>query len=215
MIARVIPAVLSRHADEALFRLALLERAGVSDVQLDVMDGLFVPQKSWADPKEFCLHDFSLDLTLHLMVRHPERVLRLWEKTEAIKTAIWHIEAPIDHRALLRHCRTAHIRAGLALSPQTPVSAILPYASVLDEVLVLGVRPGKSGQKLLTSTMEKIKALKKIAPRLTIGLDGGITSHNILPLKQAGVRKFYVTHAIFGTSRPIRALNALQKKVNP
>ncbi|HEU0050632.1 MAG TPA: hypothetical protein VFQ60_01075 [Patescibacteria group bacterium] len=191
MSAEIIPTLLTNEADLAIQHLAYLDKAKIPAVQIDVMDQTFVANTSWHDPEEFSLHDFSLQAILHLMIQDPETEIKKW-LPKNIKRVLWHLEAPVNHERLLSICKKQNLEVGLAVSPGTHIRALLPYIDKLDEALILGVHPGWSGQTLIPSTVKKIGELKKMAPGLRIGFDGGIRVSNIARLNQEGATRFYV-----------------------
>ncbi|MDO8584021.1 MAG: hypothetical protein Q7R83_02470 [bacterium] len=197
MNQELIPTLLTDDGDLAVDRLMRLNGAKISPVQIDVLDETLFPFLSWHDAAEFALHDFSLDVVLHLMVQDPQTIIKTWTSVKNLKRVIWHIEAPINHEKLIKQYRKQHLEVGLALAPETPASAILPYKTLIDECLVLGVHPGKSGQAMLKAMIEKAEDVHKLAPKLAIGFDGGIRPTHLKKLAAAGVTRFYSGH-LFG-----------------
>ena len=192
----LIPALLAKSPQEAQQKLeAILPIAQL--FQLDVMDGKFVPNETWHDAQAFATFNSPLDVELHLMVNDPERVVLDWLHLPNLKRILWHIEIPIDHQALIDLCKHHKLECGLALSPETPVSATLPLLNQLDEVLLLGVNPGWSGQALIPATLEKIQALKQLRSNLPVGFDGGVDEHSISKLVSQGVDRLYTASALF------------------
>ncbi len=204
----IIPAVLSDERETVLQRLRLVD--GITHwVQLDVMDATLVPEKSWFDPAVLKKLDPSFSLELHLMIQNPLPVIKKFLGTNYFRRAIWHMEAPIDHAKLIAFCHAHGIQAGLALAPETDIHSIEPYKHLINEVLILGVHPGASGQKLLPNITKKIVALKKIAPKLPLGFDGGITDRNWKTLVNMGVSRLCMTHAIWEHKDPVKFLRHL------
>lgn len=196
MKTEIIPGVLEKTATNVHAKLKQLE-GNVAWIQLDVLDQTLVRQTSWHDAKTFKQWNPRLKVELHLMVDDPAKIIHAWKNVPAFQRAVWHIEAPAHHLKIIALCRHLKKEIGLAISPDTPLETIIPLLSKIDRVLVMGVYPGKSGQKLLPQTINTVKKLQALAPRLTIAFDGGVTARNLHELTRAGVNSFCVTSAIF------------------
>ena len=192
----LIPALLAKSASEAQEKLAAILPV-TKLFQLDVMDGQFVPNQTWHDAQAFAAFNSPLNIELHLMVNDPERVVLEWLSLPNLKRILWHVEIPIDHQALIDLCKHHKLECGLALSPETPVSTVLPFLDQLDEVLLLGVNPGWSGQALIPATLAKIQTLKQHRPNLPVGFDGGVEEQSIPKLVSQGVDRLYTASALF------------------
>lgn len=205
MNPEIIPAILVQDRETFLARLRLVEGLATC-VQLDCMDGHFVPNRTWYEAEPI---ETTLGIELHLMVSDPRSVIHAWRRTPQLVRAIWHVEIPVDHVAIIRECRELGIECGLALSPETPAEKLVPYLDTIDEVLVLGVKPGWSGQALMPSTLEKISALKRLNAGILIGFDGGITRELLPAIIQAGADRINLASTIFQTPDPRETLRAI------
>jgi len=204
----IIPAILAN--DEETFRARLkIAEAFASCVQIDILDNTLYPFTSWGEPADLKALETETELELHLMVSNPKRWLDGLRDLPAVKRAIWHIEARVDHAELILLCQDLGIEAGLAIAPRTPLEDIEPFAEMVDEILVLGVEPGKSGQTLEPETVKRAKTLALSYPNAAIGFDGGVTQENIGQLREAGVTRFCAASAIFGADDPRRAFDDL------
>lgn len=213
MKREIIPAILAENADEAAERI---EQIGSASrwIQFDVADGTLAPNTSWHDARVFHSWKTKSRIELHLMVQNPEAVIKSWRTVPTFKRAIWHIEAPVNHDKLIASCHRAGLECGLALFPETPVAALVPYLRKIDRVLILGVHPGFSGQKLIRATLKKIGELRRLAPRLPVEFDGGITGANAKGLAKRGVSRFAMASAIFQSKNPANFVKSLQTKLN-
>lgn len=211
-MVELIPAILAKDAAEAERKLRLVE--GVADwVQIDAMDGVFVPNTSWYDAEVVRALESPLAMELHLMVNDPQAVMRAWAFVKNLKRVIWHIEIPTFHAGLIEYARSFGWEVGLALSPDTPVTAVEPYLSFIDEVLILGVQPGFSGQALILSTLKKAAEIRALDPRIKIGLDGGVTTDGLLSIVNLEVDRINLASAVFGTDNPRETLEKLVRLV--
>lgn len=199
----LIPAILVQ--DEATFRerLALVEGV-VQTVQLDVMDGAFVPNRTWFDAE--VLHNIStpVHFELHLMVQNPVRyVQETCTVADTVSRFIWHVEAPTDHAALMAQCHSCGKQVGLAINPKTPIDMLAPYVDELDEILVMGAEPGFSGQALQPATVEKAREIHSRWPSIPIGFDISVNEQTIPMLLDAGVSRFCAAGAIWKAKDPV------------
>ena len=207
---RVVPAILTD--DPSILEKMLRQAESFTDyVQIDIMDGHFVPSKSitWE-------HIASLPLKLkweaHLMVVHPEEYAEGFKKVGAGKI-VFHHEAAASPQQVISRIRKLELEVGLAINPETPVSAITPYISEIDSVLLLTVTPGFYGSKFIPEVMDKVAELRKIRPEIEIGVDGGIKESNIREVASAGVDYVCVGSAVFLQPDPAASYRHLQSLI--
>lgn len=105
------------------------------------------------------------------------------------------------------------MKAGLAVKPKTPLSAIEPFLSMIDMVLIMTVEPGFGGQKFMTCCLDKIKKLRDMCPNLDIEVDGGISLETIALAAEAGANVFVAGSAIFQADSPKNIMNEMKNKV--
>ena len=111
----------------------------------------------------------------------------------------------------IRFARSKCLEIGLAISPDTPLRKFLPLIKRLDMALVMGGRPGFSGQSLDPKTLATVRAIRRAAKTLPIGFDIGVSAKTIPALKRAGVTRFCAASAIFNSKSPGRALAKLSR----
>jgi len=182
----ILPSLIAKSQEELD---ALIEKARGSAglMQLDAMDGQFVPNSSL---------DFDLkvpediEFEAHLMVSNVD----LWLKRflPISKTVIFHFEAVDDPLPLIYKIKKAGKRAGIAINPKTALSKIEPLLPELDEVLVMTVEPGFYGSPFVPEAVEKVEALRKMKPELDIEVDGSINDTTLSTVKRAGANLFVV-----------------------
>ncbi|MCE9586643.1 hypothetical protein K8R04_05040 [Candidatus Uhrbacteria bacterium] len=205
MKTEIVPAILVQDQKTFVERLRMVEGLATV-VQVDCMDGHFVKNRTWYEAEPI---ETTLGIELHLMVSDPLSTIWLWRRIPQLTRVVWHSEIPIDHAALIRECRKLGIECGLAISPETSVEKIAPYLDRIDEVLVLGVNPGWSGQALIPSTLEKIAAIKRIHAEVDVGFDGGATVDNLKSIVEAGADRINLASALFQTPDPRETLRAI------
>lgn len=211
MKLELIPAILAKTSAEARGKFDMC-RGLVSWVQVDVMDGRFVKNKTWYSASNANQWDIAPSIELHLMVRSPLPIIKRWQHVKRFKRALWHVEADVDHKKILDWCEAHGIQGGLALSPDTPLETITPYLyyKAFSRALILGVNPGWSGQRLIHSAYKKVSDLRGLMPLLPIAFDGGVTKKNIPTLASCGVTAFSAGSSIFGAPDPRKTIKELK-----
>lgn len=205
----IAPSVLS--ADFGHLQKELDSVSSADWIQVDVMDGHFVPNLSFGAP---VIRHMKTPLLLdaHLMVSNPEE--RFDEMIKAgCKNITFHIEAvdePQAQQALCREIRQAGATCGVALKLGTPVSAIKPLLKDIDLVLVMAIEPGFAGQEFQTAALEKIREIRALAPDLMIQVDGGINAETARLCREAGADNLVAATAIFGKKDRAKAIADLR-----
>lgn len=181
----IIPAVIAKTQGELETILAKIG-SHADIIQLDIMDGRFVPTHSL--DFDFKIPENKHICEAHLMVKNPENWIE--ENGAKVETIIVHREATPDPSQIITLIKEKGTRVSFALNPETPVENIQAYLDDIDQVLVMTVHPGSYGSKFLPETMAKIRRLRELRPKLDIEVDGGINPDTIgMPL-EAGANMF-------------------------
>lgn len=168
-----------------------LDLAKPDYIHIDIMDGKFVSNKTWttSEVKKFTSYS-NLPLEVHLMVTNPEKYI---EDYALMNTSIiiFHYEAVKDINKVINKIKSYGLKVGIAINPETNIEVLLPYLKSIDEVLIMSVYPGKSGQSFIEDSLDKISKLKNIVIendyKTIISVDGGINNETALLCKEAGV----------------------------
>lgn len=204
----IIPAILAKSREE--FEEKIKKITPHADIiQIDVMDGAFVPNATWTDAKVIKDMRLPMQFEAHLMVENPEvGAIEEWANAGAFRI-IFHLEATKKAAECLRQIKKFHLEAGIAINPKTPVLKIKNLLPKIDYVLVMGVTPGFSGQKFQSVAIQKIKQIRKLAPHIEIGVDGGVDKAIAKKLYAAGADNLNAASAIFKSKNIAKAIKSL------
>lgn len=177
--------------------------AGADMLHLDVMDNHYVPNLTVGPLVCEALRKYGIKapIDVHLMTRPVDRLITEFAEAGA-SNITFHPEASdhVDRSLSLIHKHGC--KAGLALNPATTLDCLNFVLDKIDLVLVMSVNPGFGGQSFIPSTLEKIKALRKLIDAsgrdIRIAVDGGVKVDNIGEIAKAGADMFIAGSAIFG-----------------
>ncbi len=185
---KIIPAVLARNKSEFVSQWNKVAPF-FSYIQIDVTDGQFVKTATPFKPEHISQFVKNHELEIHLMVKNVAKHLAEWTKLTQVKKIIWHYEAESDNKAiacLADFLKQQKIQTGLALNLDTPLSVLKNNISKINTVMLMGVYPGKQGQKFEEKVLSKIKNLRRLYPKINIEIDGGVNAENFQKIKNSG-----------------------------
>ncbi len=207
-MVEIIPAILAK--DEKEFRRKIDSITDLCEtVQIDVMDGIFVDNVTWADPKRIDLLRLPMAYEVHLMMKDPLASLDAWS-VAGCQRAIVHAEAVDDVADALRQIKLYGMEAGVSLNPETSIESVEAALSEADVVQLMGVHPGHMGQPFEPGTIEKVRTLREKFPELVIEVDGGVAVGTARELADAGADRLVSGSAVFNSGAPAKSIEALR-----
>lgn len=207
----IYPAIMGVNQSE-LQKLKLLQ--GICDrVHIDVMDNVFVSNSTQGESHIYeAAEKYGFLPWVHLMVQFP---LSFYQRLVLPVGSIvsFHIESSVDVVEAIKVIKEKKHQASIAMRPKTTLEDLIPYIHLVDQVLVMSVEPGFSGQSFLPEVMQKIDSLVEYRQKgsfvFRVAVDGGINKTNIVSLVSKGVDDFAVSSGIFGQKDPVVALREL------
>ncbi|HKW07754.1 MAG TPA: ribulose-phosphate 3-epimerase [Candidatus Dormibacteraeota bacterium] len=201
----VVPSILSADLGRLAEQVKEAEAAGADRIQVDVMDGHFVPNLTFGPGVVAAVRAAtSLAIEAHLMIERPELFLEAFASAGASLIEV-QVEATTS---LYRTVQTVHelgCRAGVAINPATPVEdlrEILPYVELVN---VMTVEPGFGGQKFIAGSPEKIRRLRALSDSVEIEVDGGIDARTAPLVVSAGATVLVAGNSVYGFKGGIAA----------
>lgn len=210
----IAPSLLSANFMNLRQDVEMINNSEADWLHLDIMDGVFVPNISFGFPvlaglKNAC----TKKLDVHLMIVEPQKFIHEVASIGAYMMNV-HYEACTHLHRAIGAIKEAGMKAGVTLNPHTPVSLLEDIIQDLDMVLLMSVNPGYGGQKFITHTLEKTKALKEMINRkgldTLIEIDGGVNLQTGKQLIDAGADVLVAGSFVFKAQDPIQTIHELK-----
>jgi ribulose-phosphate 3-epimerase len=201
----VVPSILSADPGRLTEQVKEAAAAGADRIQVDVMDGHFVPNLTFGPlVVEAVRKATDLPIEAHLMIERPELFIEAFANAGATLIEV-QVEATTSLYRTVAAIKELGAKAGVAINPATSLEAvreILPYISTVN---VMTVEPGFGGQKFIPGSPDKIRRLRSMAPHIEIEVDGGIDAVTAPLVVKAGATVLVAGSAVYGYKKGIAA----------
>lgn len=198
---KIVPAIIAKSFEE-LEKMVRQVEPYVDRVQLDIMDGDFVSDKTISGYEELVKLETKLKFDVHLMVSKPEDQMYYWYKTGADNFLI-QAETDHGHQDLIRQIHSNDRKAGLVLNPETPIENIAELIDDIDSVQFMTVHPGAYGGEFVEGVVDKIREFHGRYPNVPLAVDGAIHTGNIQKVIAAGASIIVLGSHIFSENRDV------------
>ena len=201
MAAVLAPSILSADFSRLGEEVREAEAGGAAMIHVDVMDGHFVPNITIGPTVTAAVKKVTgLPVDCHLMIENPDRFVAEFVEAGADMLSV-HLEAATHLHRTVHRIRELGAKAGVALNPSTPLTALSEILPEADFVLLMSVNPGFGGQKLIRPVLRKVRELREWIDRdgldTRIEIDGGVTLDNLDEVAAAGVDMIVAGSAVF------------------
>ncbi len=201
----IVPSILSADVTRLGEQVKEAARAGADRIQVDVMDGHFVPNLTFGPMVvEAVRRVTDLPIEAHLMIDNPELFIEAFAKAGATLIEVQVESTTSLYRTVMR-IKELGAKAGVAINPATPIESLREILPFITTVNVMTVEPGFGGQKFIAQSPEKIRRVRAMSADVEIEVDGGIDAKTAPLAVRAGATVLVAGNAVFGHKQGIAA----------
>jgi ribulose-phosphate 3-epimerase len=205
----ILPAILVKSRSQFLEQAELV-KPHVSGVHVDIMDDVFVPNKT-IGPAELNPLPKGLEYSFHWMVKSPEKWIARLPGPHVHMVHVETINSSAHFDEIEKTVKNAGGKLAISLNPGTHLEEVLPYKGRVIRFLVMSVVPGFDGQKYIQEVEPKIERLRELCPTHEIEVDGGINFETGPRAARAGANILASASTIFRAENPGEAIRKLKK----
>lgn len=206
----IIPAILTNDLEDYKHKLTAINEL-VTDLQIDITDGKFVPSKTIA-LKDIIDIPRKPKIEIHLMVYESERYFDDCLSVQA-ETILFHLEATDSPELVMKQARHKGLAVGVVLNPGTSLDVAVPLDDRVSIIQLMGVHPGFYGRPFIPQTLDRLRTLRSKITHAMLAVDGGINAENIVEVAATGVDRIVVGSGIFGRDDPALAYKKLRSLI--
>jgi len=216
---KIAPSILSADFGRLGQQIAEAENGGADYIHVDIMDGHFVPNITIGPLVVRAIRPWTkLPLDVHMMIAPPEQFIAEFVEAGADIITV-HAEACTHLHRVVHQIKESGAKAGVAINPATPLSAVEEVLPDLDQVLVMTVNPGFGGQAFIGGVVDKIKRMRTILDdrglSVDLEVDGGITAKTARTAAEAGARVLVAGSAVYNKQTSVAdAIADLRKSIS-
>ncbi len=215
---KIAPSILSADFGRLGQQVAEAEEGGADYIHVDIMDGHFVPNITMGPLVVRAIRPWTtLPLDLHMMIASPERFIAEFVESGADIVTV-HAEACAHLHRVVHQIRETGARAGVALNPATPLSAVEEVLPDLDQVLVMTVNPGFGGQTFIGGMVDKIRRMRALLDErglpADLEVDGGVSANTASAVAEAGASVLVAGSAVYNSQTSVAdAIRRLRESI--
>jgi ribulose-phosphate 3-epimerase len=217
-MVEIVPSILSADFTRLGEQVRAVDEAGARRIQIDVMDGHFVPNITMGPMVVEAVRSVTSSvLEAHLMITNPQEYIETFAKAGADVIIVHQEVCPHLHR-VLKQIKDAGKQTGVAINPSTPVFLLKDMLPFIDLLLVMTINPGFGGQDFIPETLPKIAEARSMVQErglnIDIEVDGGVHAGTIPQIVRAGANLLVAGSAVYSKTKPVsETMRALKQAI--
>lgn len=218
-MVEIVPSILSADFTRLGEQVRAVDEAGARRIQIDVMDGHFVPNITMGPMVVEAIRSVTSSvLEAHLMITNPQEYIKTFAKAGADVIIVHQEVCPHLHR-VLKQIKDEGKQTGVAINPSTPVFMLQDMLPFIDLLLVMTINPGFGGQDFIPETLPKIAEARRMVQErglsIDIEVDGGVHAGTIPQMVRAGANLLVAGSAVYSKTRPVSETMRTLKQAIP